>query len=600
MAVWRCFAPSAAFEPQSETVWRQADRYHVPRIAFINKMDRVGADFDRVVDQIRTKLGSKPVPIQIPIGQEASFSGVVDLIEMKARVWEEGADDYGTTYTDTEIPGDLRERAQVEREKLFEAIADVDDTILDLFIEGENIESRVIRAALRKAVIQSGIVPVLCGSALKNKGVQMLLDAVIDYLPSPSDVPPVVGLNPDTNENEIREAKADQPFTALAFKVMSDPHGRLTYFRVYSGQLNVGSAVLNVSKGKKEKIGRLLRMHANKREETKHVTAGDIVCAPSLNFTTTGDTLSEIGHPILLETLSFPDPVIFVAIEPKTTADQDRLNTCLERMAMDDPTFHIKFDEETGQTVISGMGELHLEIIVDRIKREYGVKANVGKPQVAYRETIRKTAVAEEEYIRQHGGRGHYGHVKLTVGPLENGAGFRFTNRVNEECIPKEFITPIEQGIRESLLGGPLLGYPIVDVGVELTGGSFHQTDSSEMAYSIAASIAFRAVLEKADPVLLEPIMSIEIVCPDECMGDILGNLNSRRGRASGVERRGGSQVIDGTAPLSEMFGYATSLRSLSQGRATYTMELSHYEETPSAIQHQLITGMGIYSVPRE
>ncbi len=583
------FCAVGGVEPQSETVWRQADRYSVPRLAFVNKMDRVGADFDRVLKQISDRLGAKPLPLQIPIGFESSFCGVVDLIDMKARIWQEGADDFGTTFEDTTIPPELQEKANEAREQMLEALADVDEQILKKFLEGEYIDREEIAQAIRKATLHSGFVPVLCGSALKNKGVQLLLDAVVDFLPSPLDVPPVVGLNPDTHQDEVREARKDHSLAALAFKLMSDPHGRLTFLRIYSGVLKSGMAVHNATKSKKEKIGRLLRMHANKREEVKEAQAGDIICAVGLSHTTTGDTLTDFDHPILLEALSLPDPVISVAIEPKTVADQDKLTSALDRMAEEDPTFRVMVDEETGQTIISGMGELHLEIIVDRILREYGVKANVGKPQVAYRETIRSTASYEEIYQRQHGGKEHFAHVTLEVYPRKSGEGFKFESLVDDVTIPKPFVDAIENGLKEHLQSGVLLGYPILDIGVKLTGGSFHEVDSSEMAFTIASSIAFREAMEKADPVLLEPIMSIEIVCPEEFMGDILGNLNSRRGKTSGFDQRGGSQIIRGHVPLSEMFGYATSLRSLSQGRATYSMQLSHYEAVPAEIQKQLV-----------
>lgn len=593
------FCAVGGVEPQSETVWRQADRYRVPRIVFVNKMDRIGANFESVVNQIKDRLHAKPLPIQIPIGVENTFRGVVDLVEMKAHIWTEVEDNYGTLFHDVDIPDDFRDEAQAARDRMIETLADLDDGILSKFLEGAYIDSQEIHDALRKATIQSGFTPVLCGAALKNKGIQQLMDAVIDYLPSPVDVPPVIGVHPKTGKEILREARIDEPFTALAFKVMADPHGKLIFARVYSGSLESGDTVFNASKGKKEKVGRLLRMHANKREEIKKTQVGDIVCLLGLNHTTTGDTLSPQSNPILLESLTFPDPVIAVAIEPKTVADQDRLNEALSRIADEDPTFHIKVDEETGQTIISGMGELHLEIIVDRVLREYGVKANVGKPQVAYRETISGAAEYEEKYFRQLGGKDHFAHVILEVYPRESGAGFEFSNVVKQDDIPKEFASAVERGIRENLSGGVLLGYQLIDLGARLKGGSFRIEDSSEMAFTSAASIAFRNALERAKPVLLEPIMSIEIVCPDEYMGDILGNLNSRRGRTTGLEQRGGLQVIRGLVPLSETFGYATSLRSLSQGRATSTMQLARYEEVPKAIQDQLVAGMG-FPVARE
>lgn len=580
------FCAVGGVEPQSETVWRQADRYHIPRLAFINKMDRIGADFSAVVEQVRSRLNANPLPIQIPIGAESEFRGAIDLVEMNARIWEEGKDDFGTTFTIQAIPDDLNETAEEARAHLMETISDLDESLMEKYLEGEDISGDEIRAAIRKGTIDNVFVPVLCGSALRNKGVQALLDCVINYLPSPLDVPAIKGFHPDTDEAIPCKSDAKEPFTALAFKIMADQHGRLTFFRVYSGQLKAGSAVLNVSKGKKEKVGRLIRMHANKKEEIQLVSAGHIACAPGLNFTTTGDTLAGLERPVLLEKLDFPEPVISVAVEPKTIADQDKLNFALEQMAIEDPTFHKKVDEETGQTIISGMGELHLEVIVDRMLREYGVKANVGKPQVAYRETIRSTAKHEERYEKVLGSKNQFAHVKLEVYPRDSGAGFEFVNEVTAEEIPENFVSSIEQGLSESLQSGILLGYPILDVGVKLIGGSFHPQDSSELSFTIAASVAFREALEKADPVLLEPIMAIEIVCPEEFMGDIIGNLNSRRGVPAGIEERGGAQVIKGQAPLSEMFGYATSLRSLSQGRATYSMQLSHYEEAPKVV-HQ-------------
>ena len=593
------FCAVGGVEPQSETVWHQADRYHVPRIVFVNKMDRIGADFGQVVKQIHDRLGANPLPIQIPIGAESSFQGVIDLIEMKARIWEEDMGDYGTEYLDCAIPEEMRDEAQAAREKMLEMLADLDEGLLEKFLDGAAIEPQEIRNAVRKAVIQNEIIPVMCGSALKNKGIQLLMNGVIEYLPSPADVPPVTGHHPKKDKEIIREASADEPFTALAFKIMSDPHGKLVFVRVYSGTLESGNTIFNATKGKKEKVGRILRMHANKREEVKKIQVGDIVCLLGLNHTTTGDTLCPQNQTILLETLAFPDPVISVAIEPKTVADQDRLNDALDRIAEEDPTFRIKVDEETGQTIISGMGELHLEIIVDRILREYGVKANAGKPQVAYRETITATAAYEEIYTRQIGGKEHFAHVVIEVSPRESGAGFEFVNEISFDKIPKEFVTAAEQGIRENLSGGVLLGYQLIDLRVRLSGGSYREEDSSVMAFTSAASIAFRNALERATPVLLEPVMSIEIVCPEEFMGDILGNLNSRRGRTSGLEQRGKSHVIRGMVPLSETFGYATSLRSLSQGRATSTMQLARFEEVPKAIQDQLVAGMG-FPVTRE
>ncbi len=586
------FCAVGGVEPQSETVWRQADRYHVPRIAFINKMDRTGAEFERVVGEVKDRLGARPLPIQIPIGAESDFRGVIDLIEMKARVWEEGSDDYGTTFSDTNIPEDLIETAETARSNMIETIADYDDDIMHAFLEGEPVEAAAIHRAIRKATVSSELVPVMCGSALKNKGIQLMLDAVIHYLPSPLDVPPVKGIHPQSEKEEVRKADISEPFSALAFKIIADSHGRMAFFRVYSGKTQAGKAVLNASKGKKEKIGRLLRMHANKKEEIGEVTVGDIACAP-VNFTTTGDTLCDLNHPILLENLTYPDPVIAIAVEPKTVADQDKLEFALERMMEEDPTFHVKSDEETGQTILSGMGELHLEIIIDRILREYGVQANVGKPQVAYRETITKTSRAEERYERQQAGKNMFAHVEIEIYPRKRDQGFEFINEAPEEIIPKVFAESVHQGLMENLQSGILIGFPMLDIGARLVAGSHDQANSTELAFQIAASIAFRQAVENAGPVLMEPIMEIEIVTPEECMGDILGNLNSRRGRTSGIEQRGGSQVIKGEVPLSEMFGYATSLRSLSQGRATFTMHLSHYEEAPKPVQQQLVAGMG-------
>ena len=586
------FCAVGGVEPQSETVWRQADRYHVPRISYINKMDRTGADFSRVVDEIKNRLGAKPLPIQIPIGAESNFQGVVDLIEMKARTWKDGADDFGTIFSDIDIPADMKDAADEARAHLIEAIADYDDEILNAFLEGEEVSAEAVKRAIRKATVSSELVPVLCGSALKNKGIQMMLDAVIDFLPSPMDVPPVKGIHPQKDTGEIRKPDIDEPFSALAFKITADSHGHMAFFRVYSGRAKAGKAVLNATKGKKEKIGRLLRLHANKREEISEVTVGDIACAP-VNFTTTGDTLCDLNHPLLLENLTYPDPVISVAVEPKTVSDQDKLSFALDRMMEEDPTFHVKIDEETGQTILSGMGELHLEIIIDRILREYGVQANVGKPQVAYREAVTKVGRADERYERQQAGKNMFAHVLLEVYPRERDQGFEFENITPDEIIPKVFAESVKQGLMENLQSGILIGFPMIDLGARLIGGSYDQATSSELAFQIAASIAFRQAVENAGPVLMEPIMEIEIVCPEECMGDILGNLNSRRGRTSGIEQRGGSQVIKGEVPLSEMFGYATSLRSLSQGRATYAMQLSHYEEAPKSVQQQLVAGMG-------
>ncbi len=584
------FCAVGGVEPQSETVWRQADRYQVPRLAFVNKMDRVGADLDRTISMMRERLGANPLVLQIPIGSEETFRGVVDLVTMKARIWHEGNDDLGTTFEDVEIPQELVEEAEHARELMLEALADIDDHLLERFLEGEFIDPEDIKFAIRRATIQATVIPVLCGSAFKNKGVQMLLDAVIDYLPSPLDVPPIIGTKPRTESEILCEAKEDAPFTALAFKIMSDPHGKLTFFRVYSGVLKAGQTVLNASKDKKEKVGRLLRMHANKREEVKTARAGDIVCALGLNRTSTGDTLCDTTFPILLESLDFPEPVISVAIEPKTRADQDSLDMALAKLADEDPTFRVKTDEESGQTIISGMGELHLEIIVDRLMREFRVEANVGKPEVAYRETITKKVNVVGKHVRQSGGRGQYGHVEAEFYPREKGQGFEFVNDIVGGTIPKEYIPAIERGIKEAMQGGVLAGYPLVDIGVRVHDGSFHAVDSSEMAFAIAGSLALKEAVSKGRATLLEPIMALEVVVPDEYLGDVIGNLNGRRGRAKGVEPRGKIQVIQAEVPLAEMFGYATTLRSLTQGRGSYTMQLSHYEPVPESIQNDIVS----------
>ncbi|BAT72225.1 elongation factor G [Thermosulfidibacter takaii ABI70S6] len=575
-------------EPQTETVWRQADKYRVPRIVFVNKMDRVGADFFGAVDMIEERLGAKPLVIQLPIGAESGFVGVVDLIGMKAIVWEE--ETLGARYHFEEIPEDLKDLAAEYREKLLEAIADVDETIMEKYLEGEEITEEEIKAAIRKGTINLDFFPVLCGSAFKNKGVQPLLDAVVDFLPSPQDLPPVKGINPDTGEEEVRYPREDDPFCALAFKVMVDPFvGQLVYFRVYSGSMKTGDTVLNTRRGKKERIGRLLRMHANKREEITEVRAGDIAAAVGLKDVITGDTICDLKHPIVLEAMEFPEPVISVAIEPKTKADQDKLGNALSKLAQEDPSFRVRFDEETGQTLISGMGELHLEIIVDRLKREFKVDANVGKPQVAYRETIRKPAKAEGKYIKQTGGRGQYGHVVLEIEPLEPGSGFVFEDHIVGGVVPKEYIPSVEKGVREAMETGVLAGYPMVDVKVKLVDGSYHEVDSSDMAFKIAASMAFKEAASKAQPVLLEPIMKVEVIVPEEYMGEVIGDLNARRGRIQSIDERKNAKVIDALVPLAEMFGYATTLRSLTQGRGTFTMQFSHYEEVPQNVAQEII-----------
>lgn len=581
------FCSVGGVQPQSETVWRQANRYGVPRIAFVNKMDRTGADFFKVVDQIKTKLGAKPVPIQVPVGAEDSFVGVVDLLQQKAIIY---VDDLGTRSDETEIPADMAELVAEKREELIEAVAETDEELMLKYLEGEDISVAELKAALRKATIANQLIPVCCGSAFKNKGVQALLDAIVDYLPSPIDIPPTKGINPKTGEEEERLAADDQPFSALAFKIMSDPFvGKLAFFRVYSGSLKAGSYVLNAAKGKKERIGRILQMHANHREEREEVFAGDIAAAVGLKDTFTGDTLCDADHPIVLEAMDFPNPVIDIAIEPKTKADQDKLATSLAKLSEEDPTFRVHTDEETGQTIISGMGELHLEIIVDRLLREFKVEANVGKPQVAYRETIRKAVKAEGKFVRQTGGRGQYGHVVLEVEPLEPGAGFVFENKIVGGVVPKEYIPAVENGIKEAMLNGVLAGYPVIDVKVALVDGSYHEVDSSEMAFKVAASIGFKEACRKANPVLLEPVFKVEVVTPEEFMGDVIGDLNARRGRIEGMEPQGGAQAVKALVPLAEMFGYVNDLRSKTQGRATYVMHFSHYDEVPQQVAEAII-----------
>jgi elongation factor G len=570
-------------EPQSETVWRQADRYKVPRLAFINKMDRVGADFDRVVGQIRERLQANPVVIQLPLGAEENFRGVVDLVRMKALVWEDEA--LGANFQIEEIPADLQADADAARERLMEAVSDLDEGLMERYLNGEAISDAEVQRALRAGTLAMKIVPVLCGTAFKNKGVQPLLDAVVDLMPSPADVPPVKGLRPDSEEEDVRRADDTAPFTALAFKIMTDPYvGTLTFLRVYSGMVESGSYVYNSVKGRKERLGRLLKMHANKREEIKQVYSGDIAAAVGLRDTTTGDTLCDEDKPLILERMQFPEPVIAIAIEPKTKADQERLGGALQRLAAEDPSFRVTTDEETAQTLISGMGELHLEIIVDRLLREFKVDASVGKPQVAYKETIRKAVEQESKFVRQTGGRGQYGHVVLQVEPLEPGKGFEFVDGTKGGVIPREYIPAVEKGIVEALTTGVLAGYPVVDVRARLTFGSYHDVDSSEMAFKIAGSMAFREALGKASPVLLEPMMSLEVVTPEDFMGDVISDINRRRGRIVGQEPRGNTQVISGTVPLAEMFGYATDVRSRTQGRATFTMQFSHYEAVPKGV----------------
>ncbi len=574
-------------EPQSETVWRQADKYRVPRIAYVNKMDRLGADFPMCLRHIRERLGAVPVAIQWPIGAEDTFRGMVDLITNQAVIY---VDDLGTRAETTAIPPELADQVEEARHHLIEAVVETDEALMEKYLEGEEISPDELRAALRKACIATKLIPVLCGSSFKNKGVQLLLDAIVDYLPSPLDLPPVRGVNPNTGQEEERPSDDNAPFSALAFKIMSDPYvGKLCYFRVYSGTLRAGSYVLNSTKGHKERMGRLLFMHANHREDVEEVRAGDIAAAVGLKATFTGDTLCTEDAPIVLESLTFPEPVISQAIEPKTKADQDKLGLALQRLAEEDPTFRVRTDEETGQTIISGMGELHLEIIVDRLRREFKVEANVGKPQVAYRETIRKKVQREGKFIRQTGGRGQYGHVWLELEPLPPGTGFEFVNRIVGGVVPKEYIPAVEAGVREAMQNGVLAGYPVVDVRVSLYDGSYHEVDSSEMAFKIAASQAFKEGARAADPVLLEPIMKVEVVTPQEFMGDVMGDLNARRGHIEGMELRGNAQVIRALVPLAEMFGYATDLRSMTQGRASYTMHFSHYSEVPAQIAAEIL-----------
>ncbi|RMG21737.1 MAG: elongation factor G [Deltaproteobacteria bacterium] len=581
------FCAVGGVEPQSETVWRQADRYGVPRIAFVNKMDRVGAEFERVVDEIRERLQANPVQLHVPIGVEDSFRGMVDLIQMKGIVFDD--ESLGAKYETIEIPEELREKAEAAREKMIDAIAEFDDDLLEKYLGGEELDPKQIKGAIRKACLQMKAVPVLCGSAFKNKGVQLLLDAVVDFLPSPVDIPPIKGLDKDGNE-VTRVADDDGPFAALAFKIATDPYvGQLTFLRVYSGTLESGSYVYNSVKGQKERIGRLLRMHANKREEVKACYSGDIVAAVGLRNTTTGDTLCDENHIVVLEKMEFPEPVIDIAIEPKTKADHDKLSQALQKLAIEDPSFRVRTDEETGQTLIAGMGELHLEIIVDRLQREFKVAANVGKPQVAYRETIRKEVEQEHKYAKQTGGRGKFGHVFLRIRPLEPGQGFNFVNSITGGAIPKEYIPAVEKGVVEAMETGVLAGYPMVDIEVELYDGSYHEVDSDEISFKIAGSMAFKEGARRANPCLLEPIMKVEVVTPEEYMGDVIGDLNSRRGRVQGMDPRGNAQVIRALVPLAEMFGYATDLRSSTQGRATYTMQFSHYEEVPKNISDEIV-----------
>jgi len=575
-------------QPQSEKVWRQADKYGVPRICFINKIDKMGADFEHAVGTIRKRLNARPVAIQIPIGQEAKFVGVVDLVEMKAITWKDEA--MGSEYTVGEIPADLKKKAEAFHTQLVETIAENDDDMLHKFLEGETIAAEEIRASLRKSTIGLKLFPVVVGTAFKNKGVQPLLDAVVDYLPSPIDAGEVKGTNPDKGEIVIRHPADEDPFSALAFKIMADPFvGHLTFIRVYSGQLKSGDSVLNAGRRKTERIGRLLKMHANKREDISEILAGDICAAVGLKNVSTGDTICDEAHPIALESIEFAVPVISVAVEPKTKADQEKMGMALGKLAQEDPTFKVHTDPDSGQTIISGMGELHLEIIVDRMMREYKVEANVGKPQVAYRETIRRKAEAEGKYIRQTGGRGQYGHAKIRIEPNEPGKGYEFVNDIVGGSVPKEFIKPIDHGIKEAMEGGVLAGYEMVDVKATLYDGSYHDVDSNEMAFKIAGSMAFKEAARKASPVLLEPVMAVEVVTPEDYAGVIMGDLSSRRGRIEGMEHRAGSQVISAIVPLAEMFGYATQMRSSTQGRAEYSMHFARYEEAPRSVAEEII-----------
>ena len=590
------FDSVAGVEPQSETVWRQADKYRVPRICFVNKMDRVGADFKRTFEQIITKLGSNPVAIQLPIGSEDKFVGVVDLVKMKAITYKD--ETMGADYIVSEIPANMLEEAKHYREQLIEKVSEADDKLLEKYLHGEEITEDEIKAALRKRVIASmrkeaaPFVPVICGSAFKNKGVQPLLDAVVDYLPSPLEIPAVTGFDPRKGPDALveRPASDDAPFSALAFKIMTDPFvGQLTFIRVYSGVMTSGSSVYNSTKQKHERIGRLLKMHANKREEIKEVYAGDIAAAVGLRSVSTGDTICDDKHPVVLESMDFPEPVISLAIEPKTKADQEKLGTGLQKLMAEDPTFRVNSDQQTGQTIIRGMGELHLEIIVDRLKREFNVEASVGRPQVAYKETLTRPAEGEGRYVRQTGGRGQYGHAKIRLIPRQPGEGYEFINNIVGGAIPREFIKPIDEGIREAMTTGVLAGYPVDDVGIELYDGSSHDVDSSEMAFKIAGSMAFKDAAHKAKPVLLEPVMRVEVVVPKEYMGDVMGNLSSRRGQIQSQEDRGGSQIIQARVPLSEMFGYATDLRSRTQGRATYSMHFDRYEPAPQNVSEEVV-----------
>jgi elongation factor G len=581
------FCAKGGVEPQSETVWRQADQYGVPRMGYVNKMDIMGADFFRVVDMIRTRLGANAVPIQLPIGKENDFKGIIDLVEMNAHMYE---DELGTKVSITEIPDDYKELAETYREQLIESVSEFDDNVMEKYLEGGELTVPEIKAAIRKGTISVKMIPICCGSSYRNKGVQMLLDAIVDYMPAPTDIPSIHGTNPKTGEEEPRHPSDSEPFSALAFKIITDPFvGKLCFFRVYSGKLSAGSYVYNATKGEKERIGRILRMHANHREEVAEVYTGEIAAAVGLKCTTTGDTLCDEQHPVILETMEFPDPVISIAVEPKTKAGQEKMGIALQKLAEEDPTFRVHTDKDTGQTIISGMGELHLEIIVDRLLREFKVEANVGNPQVAYKEGIRKAVHQDSKFVRQSGGRGQYGHCVIDVEPLERGAGYEFVNKIVGGVVPKEYIAPIDQGIQEALQAGVLGGYPTVDLRVTLVDGSYHEVDSSEMAFKIAGSMAIKEACKKADPVLLEPIMKVSITVPEEYLGDVIGSVSSRRGRIDGMEDVAGTKRITAYCPMAEMFGYATSLRSMTQGRGTFILEPSHYEEVPKSVQDTVL-----------
>ena len=582
------FCSVGGVEPQTETVWRQADKYGVPRIAYINKMDRVGADFFRVVKMIEDRLGARPLVIQLPVGSEDGFQGVVDLVRMRAILWDN--ENLGASFRVDAIPADLREQADEYRETMLETLADCDDDILTAYLQGEEIAGERLVQAIRAAGLRLQLVPVLCGAAFRNKGVQTLLDAVIDYLPSPLDVPPIRGTDPDSGDEAVRVTSDEAPFSALAFKIMADPFvGSLTFFRVYSGTRKSGAFVYNASTGRRERLGRILKMHANKREEIDEVCAGDIAAAVGLRSAKTGDTLCDENNPILLESIEFPEPVIAIAIEPKSRDDQEKLASSLQKLAKEDPSFRVTVDQETGQTLISGMGELHLEVIVDRLLREFKVDANVGKPQVAYKETIRRTVEQEGRFVRQSGGRGQFGHVYLRLEPQPTGRGFEFVSAIKGGVIPQEYVPAVQNGVVQATTNGGLVGYPVVDVKVTLLDGSYHEVDSSEMAFTIAASMAFKEALRKAAPVLLEPVMDVEVVVPEEFMGDVIGDISARRGKVQGMTSKAGAQVVESRVPLSQMFGYATDLRSRTQGRATYTMQFSRYEEVPETVKEDML-----------